>query len=108
VTRRKGSDFSRIKPQTAAEDHPVDAPRDHDGRRALFTAETEAPELASTGSVVISCGNCGEDSVLSATAALRHALPSLHLPFLKRKNGSWMHCPACGKHTWVSVQIQLP
>jgi predicted RNA-binding Zn-ribbon protein involved in translation (DUF1610 family) len=104
---RKGTDFSRIKP--SGDDERPTGPRDHDGRRALFTAASEAPQIAAgPGSVVISCSDCGEDTVLSATAALRHAVPSLHLPFIKRGHGSWMRCPACGKHTWVSVQIRLP
>ena len=105
---RKGTDFSRIKKPDSAGDPTIAGPRDHEGRRALFTAEAMAPEVANTGAVVISCGDCGEDTVLSAGAALRHAVPSLHLPYLKREHGSWMHCPACQKHTWVSVQIRLP
>ena len=104
----KGTDFSRIKKTENASEPSATGPRDHEGRRALFTAESMAPEVASTGAVVIDCGACGEESVLSASAALRHALPSLHLPFLKRDHGSWMRCPACHKHTWVSVQIRLP
>jgi len=106
--KSKGTDFSRIKPSRDDGDSPSMAPRDHEGRRALFTEDSKAPELAATGSVLISCGDCGEDTVLSAGTALKHALPSLHLPFLKREHGSWMKCPACGKHTWVSVQIRLP
>ena len=104
----RGTDFSRIKPVTDAGGRPAPVQRDQDGRRALFTAESMAPQVAGTGSVTIACGDCGEETVLSATAALRHALPSLHLPYLKRGHGSWMRCPACGKHTWVSVHIQLP
>ena len=107
-TKGKGNDFSRIKSTRSSDDRPAAAPRDHEGRRALFTADSMAPKLANTGSVKISCGDCGEETVLSASAALGHALPSLHLPFLKRGHGSWMRCPACGKHTWVSVQIRLP
>ena len=106
---KKANDFSRIKKVESAEDHSTGGPRDHEGRRALFTAESMAPEVAAhTGSVVIACGSCGEESVLSPMAALRHAVPSLHLPFIKRDHGSWMRCPACQKHTWVSVQIRLP
>jgi hypothetical protein len=110
MTRKtpKGSDFSRIKSTSANADQPTSAPRDQEGRRALFTADAMAPELANTGSVLISCSDCGEDTVLSASAALRNALPSLHVPYLKRGHGSWMRCPACGKHTWVSLQIRLP
>ena len=108
TSKSKGTDFSRIKATRDDGDKPSTAPRDHEGRRALFTADSKAPALAATGSVLISCGDCEEETVLSASTALKHALPSLHLPFLKRGHGSWMKCPACGKHTWVSVQIRLP
>jgi hypothetical protein len=107
---RKGTDFSRIKPAVdpGQGQSPV-GPPDLEGRRALFSAGGELPaEAATTGSVTIDCGSCGEESVLSPSAALRHALPSVHLPFLKRDHGSWMRCPACRAHTWVSVRIQLP
>ena len=108
TAKGKATDFSRIKPTRPAGDRPSAAPRDHEGRRALFTPESNAPELATTGSVLISCGDCGEETVVAASTALRLAVPSLHLPFLKRGHGSWMKCPACGRHTWVSVQIRLP
>jgi hypothetical protein len=106
TSRKKGTDFSRIKP--AAADEPTAVPRDQQGRRALFTPDSAAPEVAGSGSVTISCGACGEETVLSPTAALRHAVPSLHLPFLKREHGSWMRCPACREHHWVGVRIALP
>jgi hypothetical protein len=106
---RKGTDFSRIKPVVEpGQGQSHVAPPDLEGRRALFSAGGELPEEAATGSVTIACGSCGEETVLSPSAALRHALPSVHLPFLKPGHGSWMRCPACRKHTWVSVQIQLP
>jgi len=110
VSKRKGTDFSRIHP---AEDTSVRperaAPQDQEGRRALFSAGTALPEeAASSGMVSISCGHCGDETSLSPAEALRLAVPSLHLPFLKRGHGSWMRCPACRRHTWVSVQIHLP
>ena len=106
---KKGTDFSRIRPTPTSAHEQSSAPRDHEGRRSLFTAPQDAvPEIAGTGSVTIKCGSCGEDTVLSPAAALKHALPSLHLPFIKREHGSWMRGPACEKHTWVSVQIKLP
>jgi hypothetical protein len=107
---RKGTDFSRIKPvQEPGQGQGPVPPPDLEGRRALFSPGEELPEEpAATGSVTIDCGSCGEETVLSPAAALRHALPSVHLPFLKRGHGSWMRCPACRSHTWVSVRIQLP
>lgn len=109
--RSRGSDFSRIRPaRSASTGADAVAPHDHEGRRALFSGgEDDRPEESgSIGSVVVSCGGCGAETVLSPTAALRLVVPSLHLPYLKRTNGSWMRCPACRKHTWVSVHIRLP
>ena len=109
MSKRKGTDFSRIHPAPGPSKMPeVAVPHDHEGRRALFSAGDALPEEAANGMVTISCGHCGEDSALSPTEALRLAVPSLHLPFLKRGHGSWMRCPACRRHTWVSVQIHLP
>lgn len=110
MSKPKGTDFSRIHPvQTPTTRREQSAPQDHEGRRALFSAGDVLPDEASTtGSVVVGCGGCGEETVVSPGAALRLAVPSLHLPYLKRGHGSWMRCPACRRHTWVSVQIHLP
>ncbi len=35
------------------------------------------------------------------------ALPSLHLPFVRRGYPSWMRCPACDRRTWVKVVLTL-
>lgn len=107
-TSRRGTDFSRIKPLSTSRDEAGAGPRDYEGRRALFTPDEVAPDIAGTGSVTISCSSCGEETVLSPAAALKHAVPSLHLPFLKREHGSWMRCPACQARHWVSVRIALP
>jgi uncharacterized protein with PIN domain len=108
VSKRKGDDFSRIHPSPASTGPQGVAPHDSEGRRALFSAGEELPEEASAGLVTISCGHCGEESALTPKQALRLSVPSLHLPYLKRGHGSWMRCPACRRHTWVSVQIHLP
>lgn len=79
-------------------------PADQEGRRALFS---DAAPPASLGAITISCSSCRKHTVVSARQALRLALPSLHLPFLRRHHGSWMRCPACGRRTWVSVRVQL-
>ncbi len=104
---RRVDDFSRIRPAGSASEQP--APHDQDGRRALFSGGADRPqEAGAAGSVVVTCGSCGEETALTPAEALKHAVPSLHLPYLKRDHGSWMRCPACRKHTWVSVQIRLP
>jgi len=77
---------------------------DTDGKRALFSAAEQRPSF---GSVSLACSSCGERSVVSARQALRLAVPSLHLPFLRQTPWSWMRCPACGRRTWVEITIQL-
>ena len=73
MSKRKGTDFSRIHP---AEDSSVRperaAPQDQDGRRALFSPGTALPEEAgSSGMVSISCGHCGDETSLSPEANVR-------------------------------------
>jgi len=108
---RAGTDFDRLRPrtpQTPVEPISSGTPPDQQGKRALFSATgDEATPPAATGSVVVSCGDCGERSALTPAQALRYAVPSLHLPFLKRDRWSWMQCPACGRRTWVDITIQL-
>jgi hypothetical protein len=77
---------------------------DTDGKRALFSAAEQKPSF---GSVTLTCSSCGERSVVSARQALRLAVPSVHLPFLRSTPWSWMRCPACGRRTWIDVMIQL-
>ena len=77
---------------------------DTDGKRALFSAAEQRPSF---GSVSLTCSACGERSVVSARQALRLAVPSVHLPFLRHAPWSWMRCPACGRRTWVDVTIQI-
>ncbi|MFZ0324165.1 MAG: hypothetical protein WAN48_08555 [Actinomycetes bacterium] len=109
--RKPGNDFSRLHPVVQDDDLPrvTEVTTDQQGRRALFSGEGTPPSTtgASTGAVVVDCGDCGERTVLTAGAALQHVVPSVHLPFIKRDHGSWMRCPACRRRTWVSVQIQL-
>ena len=109
--KKAGNDFSRLHPVSQADDTPrlIDTTSDQQGRRALFSGEGAPPPSspASTGAVVVDCGDCGERTVLSAASALQYVVPSVHVPYLKREHGSWMRCPACRKRTWVSVQIQL-
>jgi hypothetical protein len=79
--------------------------RDADGKRALFSATT--PEASGFGSVTIECSGCGENSVLSAVQGVRAALPSLHLPFLRRTHPSYMRCPGCSHFNWVRLSLHL-
>ena len=97
--------FDRIRPRdpntTSA---PPVTTAEADGRRALFSTE---PPIPAVGSVVVDCSTCGETSVIGMRQALRAALPSLHLPLLKKGHSSWMRCPACGLHTWVKLALRI-
>ncbi len=111
MSRRAGTDFDRLRPRHP--DVPTDqvaagAPTDQQGKRSLFSASgDDAVPPASTGAVVVTCGDCGERTALTPAQALRFAVPSLHLPIIKRDKWSWMRCPACSRRTWVDVTIQL-
>ncbi|MGN6332023.1 MAG: hypothetical protein ACTHOD_10275 [Motilibacteraceae bacterium] len=83
----------------------VPRPRDVEGRQALFTP---VPVQAAPGGVVVTCSRCGVESVLSAGAFARAALPSLHLPGLRRSHPSLLRCPACRRRTWCRVSVRLP
>jgi uncharacterized protein with PIN domain len=100
------SSFDRLRPRTASLTPPAattGADVDTEGKRALFS--TAAPRPA-TGSVVVECSLCGVATVLSARQAVRAALPSLHLPLVKREFSSWMRCPACSRRTWVRLRFR--
>jgi hypothetical protein len=94
--------FDRLRRRSA--DVPVDRPRDPPGRRSLFSV-SEQP--AAVGAVTVSCSSCGLTSVATPRQALRLAVPSLHLPLVKRGHPSWMRCPACGARTWVRLGLRL-
>lgn len=110
--KRPGTDFSRLRSVQESAPAPTvhESQPDLEGKRALFSAPlspSEEQRPAAPGAVVVHCGSCGTSSVLTPAQALALAVPSIHLPYLKRGHGSWMRCPACRRRTWVSVQIQL-
>jgi hypothetical protein len=100
--------FDRLRRRDTGRSAPAQAPTarltDPQGRRALYsTATQEAP----AGAVTVSCSRCGETSVATPRQAALLALPSLHLPLLRRTHPSWMRCPACRTRTWVRVGLRL-
>lgn len=100
--------FDRLRPRTPDPvDLPDATPVDVDGKRALFSpvAPTETP-AAAFGAVTVQCSSCGTESVLTPRQLLRASLPSLHVPFLKKGYGSWVRCPACQRHAWVSISLR--
>jgi hypothetical protein len=102
------SGLDRVRPRTP-EATPTTAAselRDQDGKRALFSLTPETRKTA-FGSVTINCAACGEQSVLAPLPAIRAAIPSFHLVFLRREHPSYMRCPACNKFSWTRLSVQL-
>ncbi len=108
---RPDAGFDRLRRRApVTDDEPVvvtDAVRDHEGKRALFSAADLVAAAPAFGSLTIDCSACHERTVVSAQQALRLSVPSLHLPLLRRAPWSWMRCPACRRRTWVEVHVQL-
>jgi hypothetical protein len=77
---------------------------DPQGRRALYSVAEQAPAL---GAVSIECSSCHQASVVTPRGLVGLAVPSVHLPWLRRGHGSWMRCPSCGRRTWVRVGLRL-
>ena len=93
--------FDRLRPRR---DGPSAAPADPLGRRALYSVAEQAPAL---GAVTIDCSSCRQVSVVTPRALVALAVPSLHLPVVRRGHPSWMRCPACRRRTWVQVGLRL-
>jgi hypothetical protein len=97
--------FDRLRPRTTeAWSPPVGAAADADGKRALFSA---GEPTSSVGSVRVDCSSCGVTSVLGMRQALHLAIPSLHLPILKRDYPSFARCPDCHRFTWLRIKLVL-
>jgi hypothetical protein len=114
--------FDRLRPrQPDAQHTPVAAPlpADAEGKRALFSSiENERP-MAGAG-ITIECSRCGETTRLTPTAALRAAFPAFHVSvavgrgdkestvgLIRRRYGSWLRCPACGRGAWTRVTVRI-
>jgi len=77
---------------------------DPQGRQSLYSVSGQPP---TPGALTISCSSCRERSVVTPRRLVLLALPSLHLPFVRRGHPSWMRCPACDRRTWVKVVLTL-
>lgn len=101
-----GQSFDRVRARRAqdgAGSAPgAGSPVDTQGKAALFSREAVTPSL---GHVVITCGGCHAATVVSYLRAVQLAIPSVHLPLLRRDHPSWMRCPACQRRTWVHVRL---
>ena len=102
------SGLDRVRPRTpdAPPAPSVTEIRDHDGKRALFSV-AETPQTTAFGSMTIDCSRCGAQSVLSPLQGVRAAVPSVHVPFLRRDHPSYLRCPACERFSWVRLSICL-
>ena len=92
--------FDRVRTRAVTE--PAVAPVDVQGKAALFSTSTTNPSL---GAVAITCSQCHTATVVSYLRALHLAVPSVHLPLVRRVYPSWMRCPACEHRTWVKVRF---
>lgn len=102
--------FDRLRRRTidtfpGSPSDPQVRPVDPSGRRALYSVAEQQPAL---GAVTIDCSECERQSVVTPRGLVRLALPSLHLPLLRRGHSSWMRCPSCGRRTWVQLGVRLP
>lgn len=77
---------------------------DPQGRSSLYSVSEQPP---APGAVTVTCSDCEQTTAVSPRRLATLALPSVHLPLLRRDHPSWMRCPACGKRTWVKVVITL-
>jgi hypothetical protein len=114
----RSSTFDRVRPRAAGVDPVTTAPRDSEGKRALFS--TTEGDLPGAGSVTVDCSRCGERTVLSPMAAMRAAFPSLLLSIgfghgdsestvglVRRHHGSFLRCPACHRPSWVRLTVRV-
>lgn len=76
---------------------------DAEGKRSLFS--TTEPSLK-RGFVLVDCPRCATRSALTPRQLLRNAVPSVHLPLLRR-DASWMRCPACRRRGWLRARIRV-
>jgi hypothetical protein len=77
---------------------------DPEGRASLYSV-TEQPPAPAT--VTVECSSCEATTAVTPRQLVALALPSVHLPLVRRNHVSWMRCPACGRRTWVRVTIRL-
>jgi len=92
--------FDRVR--SRAVNDPSVAPVDVQGKSSLFSTAVVSPSL---GSVAITCSECHNATVVSYGRAVKLAVPSVHLPVVRRAYPSWMRCPACGERHWVKIRF---
>ena len=96
--------FDRLRPRGGTTSGAAPLRVDPQGRQSLYSLTGHPP---APGAGTISCSSCGADSVVTPRRLVLLALPSLHLPLVRRGHPSWMRCPACDRRTWVKVVLTL-
>ena len=92
--RRRGTP---VRPQASLRVDPQ-------GRQSLYSVTEQPP---APGAITVECSSCAEVSVVTPRQLVTLALPSVHLPMVRRGHPSWMRCPACRRRTWVKVVVTL-
>ena len=99
------SGFDRLRPRGGPTAGAAPLRVDPQGRQSLYSVSAGQPPAP--GALTISCSSCREESAVTPRQLLMLALPSLHLPFVRRGYPSWLRCPACDRRTWVKVVLTL-
>jgi hypothetical protein len=97
--------FDRLRRRGATDSAEVPLRVDPQGRQSLYSVPEQQPPAP--GAVTVECSSCHEVSVVSPRQLVSLALPSVHLPYVRRGHPSWMRCPACGRRTWVKLVLTL-
>lgn len=115
----KHTDFGRLRSADAAPRRgargraplftDVNAPADHTATSPPADSRPAAPAARRrTGEwVTLDCSGCGERSHLDLLGWMRASTPSLHLLWWGGDYPSYLRCPACRAHRWVSVSVHF-
>ena len=77
---------------------------EYDGKLRVVPDESEETATDVAGpAFVLDCSECGAKSRVGLIGVMLAATPSLHLPLVKRDYPSFMRCPRCQAHRWVSI-----
>ena len=100
--------FDRIRPRSPGPAAPGHAyrPRDPEGRERLYSGGSpEAPCRPLPFAATLECSACEARTTSTLPRAALQSLAGFHLPWVRRRYGSFMRCPACKHYTWMSVRI---
>lgn len=95
------AEFDRIRRRATA---TAPTARDPQGKRAIFSTDVQQ---AAFGTASVECSSCHQTTAVTMRQLARLAVPSLHLPVLRRRFPSWLRCPACQRRTWVRLRVEI-